>query len=279
MTDLALASGILVLDPGDMAEQIATMADDDLDSLIEITDNAATANRIARIERGRRTQNLRGMSNPEGHSFTDYEKKKRHEERKVAEWFDSTPDAEKTVEEHGWKKLVAIARGLSPHVLHNSADDEWCTPPEYTTAAREVMGGIDLDPASSAIANEVVKATVYFDAQDDGLSRPWAGRVWMNPPYSKGQVWPFCEKLSEHFAADDISQACVLVNNATETAAFQRMAELASAICFPARRIKFWHPDKDDTDTPLQGQAVLYFGPNTDGFVARFVDFGFTATL
>ena len=165
------------------------------------------------------------------------------------------------------------------HTEHNSGDDEWCTPPEYIAAAREVMGGIDLDPASSASANEVVGATVYFDVQDDGLSRPWAGRVWMNPPYSKGKVWPFCEKLSEHVAAEDISQACVLVNNATETAAFQRMAELASAICFPARRIKFWHPDKDDTDSPLQGQAVLYFGPNTDKFRSVFVDFGFTVTL
>ena len=141
------------------------------------------------------------------------------------------------------------------------------------------MGGIDLDPASSASANEVVGAAVYFDVQDDGLSRPWAGRVWMNPPYSKGKVWPFCETLSEHVAAEDISQACVLVNNATETAAFQRMAELASAICFPARRIKFWHPDKDDTDSPLQGQAVLYLGLNTDNFLSIFVYFGFTVTL
>ena len=278
MTELALTTDILVLDPGDMAEQISALSDLDLDSLIEITDNAATANRLGRIERGRRTELQQGRPLLPGSRSSQAELNRRSEERTVAEWFDSSPDAEKTVEKHGWKKLVDIARGKSPHVSHNSGDNEWYTPPELIAAAREVMGGIDLDPASTAMANGAVGATVYFDAHDDGLARAWAGRVWMNPPYSSKLIWPFCEKLCEHFAAEEVSQACVLVNNATETAWFQRMAELASGVCFPAKRVKFWKPD-GDIGAPLQGQAVLYFGPNEDDFLTRFVDFGFTARL
>ena len=134
MTELALTTDILVLDPGDMAEQISALSDLDLDSLIEITDNAATANRLGRIERGRRTELQQGRPLLHGSRSSQAELNRRSEERTVAEWFDSSPDAEKTVEKHGWKKLVDIARGKSPHVSHNSGDNEWYTPPELIAA-------------------------------------------------------------------------------------------------------------------------------------------------
>lgn len=165
-----------------------------------------------------------------------------------------------------------------PHVSHNSGEIEWYTPPQYLEAARRVMGGIDLDPASSDRANELVQATVHFTRDDDGLRRPWAGRVWMNPPYSKDLMWLFCERLCEFYEAGDVSKAIVLVNNATETAAFQRMAELASAMCFPAKRIKYLNSNLEAAKTPLQGQTFLYFGGNVERFRTEFTPFGFTVT-
>jgi hypothetical protein len=43
------------------------------------------------------------------------------------------------------------------------------TPAEYIEAARKVLGGIDLDPATSPQAQRVVQATRYFTEKDDGL--------------------------------------------------------------------------------------------------------------
>ena len=57
------------------------------------------------------------------------------------------------------------------------------------------MGGIDLDPASSAKAQETVKAGAYMTAADDGLDVVWEGRVWLNPPYEKGLVDRFIAYL------------------------------------------------------------------------------------
>jgi hypothetical protein len=66
--------------------------------------------------------------------------------------------------------------------LHSAASVEHYTPPEYVEAARETLGGITLDPASSKRAQSVVKADTYFTAKENGFLRPWYGRVFLNPP-------------------------------------------------------------------------------------------------
>lgn len=177
-----------------------------------------------------------------------------------------------------WEAIVHEELGKrGTHIANNSGDNEWYTPREYILAAAGVMGGIDLDPASSPEANEVVQAAKFHTADDDGLQHDWIGRVWMNPPYARPLIDNFCGKLADEYAEGRVTEACVLVNNATETGWFHGLAEVASALCFPRHRVKFWHPRKEAT--PLQGQAVVYLGPSPEHFQTEFVRFGFCARL
>ena len=166
-----------------------------------------------------------------------------------------------------------------PHVSHNSGENEWYTPSQYIEAAREVLGTIDLDPASSDVANERVKATSYFTKDDNGLAHEWHGSVWLNPPYAQPLISNFAEKVVEEFEDGRVKAAIVLVNNATETRWFRQMTEAATAICFPTGRIKYLDSTGHPANTPLQGQAFLYFGDDTYEFLSTFRQFGFVVEV
>lgn len=171
---------------------------------------------------------------------------------------------------------AAMLRINQPHVANNSGENEWYTPPEFIELARRSMGGIDCDPASNELANRTVKAATFFTAKQDGLVQKWSGRVWMNPPYAQPLCANFCAALTEKFITGEIKQACVLVNNATETVWFQTMLEHASAACFLKGRIKYHDRTGKPANTPLQGQVVLYFGERVTDFHSNFSEAGIT---
>ncbi len=168
---------------------------------------------------------------------------------------------------------MATSTAATAHVSNNGGENEWYTPPAFIVAARSVMGSIDLDPASSEIANKTVGADTFYTAAQDGLKQPWRGAVWMNPPYAQPLIADFCEAITAKFEAGDITQACVLVNNATETAWFQRMLEQASAVCLIKSRVRFLDQN-GNPGAPLQGQAALYFGDCGESFAEHFHSFG-----
>jgi hypothetical protein len=75
------------------------------------------------------------------------------------------------------------------------------------------MGGIDLDPASCPAANETVRATHFYTIRDDGLTQPWFGRIWLNPPYGKRSpcAKDFVRRFAEMFADGAVEQGCILL--------------------------------------------------------------------
>ncbi len=171
------------------------------------------------------------------------------------------------------KTTTQILTEHKAHVGYATGESEWYTPKSYAEAARAVMGTIDVDPASTEAANKIIKAKEYFCIQNDGRKNTWYGNVWMNPPYSQPLITEFCDLLVDRYKSGAIRQACVLVNNATETTFYQNMMTACRAICFIKGRVKFIGKD-GSIGAPLQGQTILYFGTNTEQFGEFFKVFG-----
>ena len=61
----------------------------------------------------------------------------------------------------------------------------WHTPPELFSSLEGIVGSFDLDPCTPDDCSGPVRARIKFRAADDGLSREWFGKVYMNPPYGR----------------------------------------------------------------------------------------------
>lgn len=166
---------------------------------------------------------------------------------------------------------------------HARTSSEWYTPQEYTSAAREVMGGIALDPASCTEANYYVNAERIFTKEIDGRLCKWeAESVWLNPPggssgRSGQEEWfGYAEREYKSGNAKQIV-FCMFNSSGTETRWFQ--SALGNyPICYPSGRIQFIPPAATYADTdanaPVHGNAFIYLGRHNARFIKVFSKFG-----
>jgi phage N-6-adenine-methyltransferase len=110
--------------------------------------------------------------------------------------------------------------------------DHWETPPHIIAELEKEFGTFDLDAAANA---ENAKAAKFFTAEDDGLSQPWFGRVWCNPPYSNPKPW--CQK-----AVEESKRGCfvvMLLPVCTDTSWFQDFVLPNATLRFIRGRVRF----------------------------------------
>jgi hypothetical protein len=158
--------------------------------------------------------------------------------------------------------------------------NEWYTRPKYIEAACLVMDGIDLDPASCAAANEIVKATRYFTEKQNGLLQEWKARsLWFNPPYARTATYHsgirhWVEKALQSYQSGDIEQAILLLTTEVNAQWFQPLWEYP--ICFADHRVKFLAPvlDPRGVYNHMFGTCFVYLGPHEERFAEVFSQFG-----
>ena len=189
------------------------------------------------------------------------------------------------------------------NALHSNDSPEWYTPSVFVEAARELMGGIDLDPASHEEANRIVMADHYYTEADNGLLQEWYGRVFLNPP--SGLVNDFWDLLVTNYTLDNLVEAVWIGYSLEQLQTIQQSSTVFDPmdypICITNKRIAFIENEakrlariaklteynavnaaiggklrriSEKAGSPSHSNYITYLGPQQDRFKAIFSQFG-----
>jgi len=141
--------------------------------------------------------------------------------------------------------------GLASHepASHSGGTDEWLTPPAIIDALRP----FDLDPCAP-VKRPWETAAHHFTIEDDGLSRPWEGRVWLNPPYGN-ETGKWLARLADH------GNGIALIYARTETKTFfDHVWSRADALLFLKGRLSFHRHDGSIGPNPGAASVLIAYG-------------------
>ncbi|KXS55591.1 MAG: bacteriophage DNA methylase [Marinobacter sp. T13-3] len=129
---------------------------------------------------------------------------------------------------------------------------EWYTPKWIFD---ELGITFDLDPSSPHDYETFVPCDERYTVFDDGLSKPWFGRVWLNPPFGP-DVGFWVRRMIDH------GNGIALVFSRTDAAWCQEAMQSASAILFLAGRVEFvpGHENQHKKSRSGAGTVLFAFG-------------------
>lgn len=163
-----------------------------------------------------------------------------------------------------------MADGVHPYKSRPVAGTHvWLTPPTILAA----LGPFDLDPCAAPEPRPWATADLHYTEAEDGLSRPWFGRVWCNPPFgSQTWTWTWLDRMADH------GNGIALAFARTDTTGFKRAVwDRADALLFLTGRPKFYLPDGTQAKGNSGGPIVLiaYGRENADCLADRATEGGF----
>jgi len=147
--------------------------------------------------------------------------------------------------------------------------DAWYTP-EWIFDGLGIA--FDLDVAAPSDPLPWVIAAKSYTVADDGLSQPWYGTVWCNPPYSDPSAW--CRRWAEH------SSGCILIRADISTSGPFAAVTAATSMYTPAKRLQFVNGHGDRTGAVNFSSVLLGRGATCNAALQRLAaKYGGTARL
>jgi len=136
--------------------------------------------------------------------------------------------------------------------------DDWYTPPSLFEAMEVTF---DIDVCAPPGGVPWIPAKTYFTENDDGLTQPWVGFVWCNPPYSNPSPW--LDTMRKH------GNGIILVRADLSSGAYYRAFTDANYLHVPRGRLQFVNGHAGTTSSVAFTTIMLGFGDNAGVALAR----------
>lgn len=136
---------------------------------------------------------------------------------------------------------------------HSSEKHNWATPPRLMQAIHDHwgLGSFDLDACAEQWS---AKAPRFYTIEDDGLSQPWNGMVWCNPPYGRA-VGGWLEKAIKETRLNPRCEGVfILTFVRSDTQWWQEHVRYADSVVMLKGRVKF-QSGPDDTEPRFSAPA------------------------
>ena len=137
-------------------------------------------------------------------------------------------------------------------------------PSDLVEMAVSVLGGIDLDPAGDDSGRSAVPAARIFTAEDDGLTQPWVGRVWLFPPQDR-RTAAWAAKFTHEYRSGRMTAGLLYTALDARSPWFQHLASTA-AICCLAGALRARREDGSALPRTRAAGVLAYLGPEPERF-------------
>lgn len=128
-------------------------------------------------------------------------------------------------------------------VHFSSSSGKWETPPDLVADLATVFDW-DLDVCEN-----------YYSPDQDGLSLPWDGLCWMNPPYGRGSgIWYWMARAKEVGSRKGDTVVCLLPAR-PDTRWWHSTVPWASLVVFIRGRLKF---SSSKSSAPFPSAFVVF---------------------
>ena len=138
---------------------------------------------------------------------------------------------------------------MNTEVMFSSKTDLWETPQEFFDKLNQEFH-FNLDACALP---ENAKCEYYYTPEQDGLSQPWNGVVWCNPPYGR-EIGRWVEK-AYHSAAEGEAVVVMLLPARTDTKWFHKYIYNKAKVRFIKGRLKF---GGSKNSAPFPSMVVIF---------------------